>query len=308
LQLGVEPGVAGALVAPLCEQAGRRRLPSASMSESADRDRFRAFEHEGWQRVAGRYAEAWARLTGLFVAPLVELAAVGPGLRLLDVACGPGPIAAAAAAAGATAVGLDFSAAMVEEARRLHPGIEFREGDAEALPFADASFERVTMGFGVVHLADPDRAFAEARRVLRPGGRLAFSGWAPPAQSPGARIMEEAVAAHADREVELPAGPPYFRFADREECRRALALAGFAPGSVRHTTLTRVWTLPTAEFFFAAERDAGVRTAAVLARQSPARLARIRDAVAAGVSRYPLAAGGFGLPMTAYLVAATVEA
>ena len=92
------------------------------------------------------------------------------GTRVLDVATGPGTIAGVAAARGADVVGLDFSGAMIAEATRLHPAVAFREGDAHALPFDAASFDAVVMNFGLLHLARPETAMAEAHRVLRGDG------------------------------------------------------------------------------------------------------------------------------------------
>jgi demethylmenaquinone methyltransferase/2-methoxy-6-polyprenyl-1,4-benzoquinol methylase len=99
---------------------------------------------------------------------------VRPGDRVLDGACGTGDLALAAKRAGAASVvGLDFSERMLERARRKAP-LEWVQGDLLALPFDDASFDAMTVGFGVRNVADLPLALAEARRVLRPGGRLAI--------------------------------------------------------------------------------------------------------------------------------------
>jgi demethylmenaquinone methyltransferase/2-methoxy-6-polyprenyl-1,4-benzoquinol methylase len=99
-------------------------------------------------------------------------AVVRPGDRVLDAACGTGDLAVAAKRAGADVVGLDFSPAMLERARRKDAGIEWVQGDALALPFPDASFDAATIGFGVRNLDDLAAGLRELRRVLRPGGRL----------------------------------------------------------------------------------------------------------------------------------------
>ena len=94
---------------------------------------------------------------------------------MLDGACGTGDLAVADVRAGAgSVVGVDFSARMLERARRKAPGIEWVEGDLLALPFEEASFDAATVGFGVRNVADLEGALRELRRVLRPGGRLAI--------------------------------------------------------------------------------------------------------------------------------------
>jgi demethylmenaquinone methyltransferase/2-methoxy-6-polyprenyl-1,4-benzoquinol methylase len=110
--------------------------------------------------------QRWRRAT---VAAVVQ-----PGDRVLDACCGTGDLAVAALEAGATVTGLDFSERMLERARHKSDEIEWVQGDAEKLPFEDASFDAATVGFGVRNLADLERGLAELRRVLRPGGRVAI--------------------------------------------------------------------------------------------------------------------------------------
>jgi demethylmenaquinone methyltransferase / 2-methoxy-6-polyprenyl-1,4-benzoquinol methylase len=106
---------------------------------------------------------------------LAAAAAVTPGAAVLDAACGTGDLAIADLKAGAVKVtGLDFSEQMLVRARRKEPRIEWVQGDMLALPFEDASFDAATVGFGVRNVADLERALAELRRVLRPGGKLAI--------------------------------------------------------------------------------------------------------------------------------------
>ena len=108
--------------------------------------------------------QRWRRLTVRLV--------VSRGDRVLDACCGTGDLAIAARNAGAEVVGLDFSGAMLERARRKEPAIEWIQGDLLELPFEDGSFDAATVGFGVRNVADLERGLAELRRSLKPGGRV----------------------------------------------------------------------------------------------------------------------------------------
>jgi SAM-dependent methyltransferase len=265
-----------------------------------DADAFWEFERAGWERAAASYEECWTD-TELFVEPLLDAAAVGEGTRLLDVACGPGYVSEAAAARGARPVGVDVAGAMVERARLRCPGLTFVEGDAQRLPFDDASFDAVTMNFGILHLSEPEAALREARRVLAAGGRYAFTAWVLEGNAAD-EIVDAALAAHAVP-VELPEGPDFYGFADDETCRRALADAGFDADAFRLETVAPLWRVPTAELLFEAQLNAGVRVGSVLRAQPPERLEAIRADIVAGVRRY---ADGdeFALPLVARVVSA----
>jgi demethylmenaquinone methyltransferase / 2-methoxy-6-polyprenyl-1,4-benzoquinol methylase len=106
----------------------------------------------------------WRRLTAEAV--------VRPGDRVLDACCGTGDLALADARAGGRVTGVDFSQQMLARAERKAPEFQWVQADAAALPFDDASFEVVTVGFGIRNLADLEAGLAELARVLVPGGRL----------------------------------------------------------------------------------------------------------------------------------------
>jgi demethylmenaquinone methyltransferase/2-methoxy-6-polyprenyl-1,4-benzoquinol methylase len=101
-----------------------------------------------------------------------DLARIGPGSRVLDVATGTGDLAIELARRGADVVGLDFSERMLELARAKAPQLRFESGNALALPYADDEFDAVTVGFGARNFDDLDRGLAELARVTRPGGRV----------------------------------------------------------------------------------------------------------------------------------------
>jgi demethylmenaquinone methyltransferase / 2-methoxy-6-polyprenyl-1,4-benzoquinol methylase len=102
----------------------------------------------------------------------VDLAAVGPGSRAVDVATGTGDMAAELARRGAEVVGCDFSEAMLDRARAKAPALRFEWADALALPYGDDSFDAATVGFGARNFSDLGRGLAEMARVVRPGGRV----------------------------------------------------------------------------------------------------------------------------------------
>jgi len=148
------------------------------MSQSQiDLEAFRNFERATHDRLAESYHDAFSTVTDRAIEPLLTAAHVGDGTRLLDVATGPGTLAAKAAERGGRVIGIDIAPAMIALARTLHPHLDFREGSAEELPFAPSSFDSVVSGFGVGHFSKPERVLAEFARVLIPKGRVALSWW-----------------------------------------------------------------------------------------------------------------------------------
>jgi demethylmenaquinone methyltransferase/2-methoxy-6-polyprenyl-1,4-benzoquinol methylase len=101
-------------------------------------------------------------------------AVVRPGDRVLDACCGTGDLALAARSRGGLVTGLDFSARMLDRARRKAPDLEWVRGDVMRLPFADGSFDAATVGFGIRNVDDLGAGIAELRRILVPGGRIAI--------------------------------------------------------------------------------------------------------------------------------------
>lgn len=264
---------------------------------------FHRFQHKGWQRIAHRYDPAWSTLVKPFIPHLLEAARVGPGTRLLDVACGPGYVGEMALALGAIPTGVDFSSEMIGIAKGRNPMINYHEGDAQNLNFENNSFDSVTMNFGLLHLSRPEAAFAEACRVVRPGGWYGFTIWSDPDKSPGNRIVAEAVNTCANLDVQLPKGPDYFAYGNLEDCCKALDEAGFDTCSLVFQTRSIEWKVPSVSFLFESERDAGVRNAAILAVQKPEVLAAIKKHIEKSVQAYDRG-HGFVIPFTAHIVAA----
>jgi SAM-dependent methyltransferase len=126
---------------------------------------FRDAEFEGWNRKAGDWDDTLGAVTLRAIDPLLDAVGAIPGVRLLDIACGTGALAAEAARRGAEVIGIDFAPNMIAEATRRHPGVEFRVGDAEVIPLADASMDAVTCSFGMLHMERPERVLVP--RIVR---------------------------------------------------------------------------------------------------------------------------------------------
>jgi ubiquinone/menaquinone biosynthesis C-methylase UbiE len=241
---------------------------------------FRQAEHAGWLARAESYDAAFAAITSQAIVPVLDaLARRVPGgladVALLDVCCGPGHLAGAAACHGAEAQGIDFAASMVARAARNYPALRFREGDAQDLPFGDGMFGAVACLFGVMHLDQPDRAIAEAFRVLRPGGTFAFTQWAQ--DDDLLALVMRAVGSHGSPDVVLPPAPSPMRFSDPQECRRALNASGFTEVSVERLDLAWEGTQP-ADVLTLIHRGT-VRASMLIEAQPPVARRRIETAI-----------------------------
>jgi SAM-dependent methyltransferase len=179
-------------------------MSSVQLSNS-EAERLRAFERQGHDALAKTYHAFFAPVTALATQLLFDAVRLGPGTRLLDIATGPGALAAEAANRGARPVGIDLSPQMIDLARRLHPGIDFREADVEHLPFGDDTFDAVVCAFGLGHFPGPEAAVAESVRTLLPGGRIAFSWWDDPSRQRIQGIFRDAI---ADVGVSVPPDVP----------------------------------------------------------------------------------------------------
>jgi len=239
---------------------------------------FKNFEHQGWEAAADRYDASFSRLTRQTVPRTLELLGVSTNTRFLDIACGPGYMTAEASRLGAHAVGVDFSAAMVDRARRHYPGLTFQIGDAENLAdFADGSVGAAGMNFGILHLANPAAALREMHRVLVPKGRAGFTVWRRPEEALGFSIVLRAIEKHGNPNLPLPQGPAFFQYSDPAECENLLKKSGFDGCQVE--TLKLEWKLTHPDELFTAFYNGTARTGGLLRRQAPGDLARIREAV-----------------------------
>ncbi|MGZ6651279.1 MAG: class I SAM-dependent methyltransferase [Solirubrobacteraceae bacterium] len=252
-----------------------------------DFDAFDALEAVSWEEKAAAYERFFGVIAGRVVEPLLAAASVGVGARVLDVATGPGWVAAQAAELGASVVGVDVAEAMIARARSAHPQLDFRRADAHELPFADASFDAVVGNFAIMHLSRPERAVAQCARVLRPGGRLALTAWADPSEHRLVGVLLDAVAeARAMPPADLPRSPDFFRFSDDEEFAAALRQQDLADPVV--TGITFMHRCASADELWDGMLGATVRASALITRQPQDARQRIRaafDRLASGYRR-----------------------
>jgi SAM-dependent methyltransferase len=255
----------------------------ATMTAAADPFAgFKAAQREGWSGFAP--VEIF---TIMPAAKLVKFAQVAKGQRVLDVGCGTGVVAVTAARRGAKVSGLDLTPALLERARQsasvASVDIDFVEGDAEALPYPDASFDVVLSQFGHIFAPRPAVALQEMLRVLKAGGRIAFATW-PPEHFTGQMFTFIAGYLPPPPPGTDPPAPPAL-WGDPNVVRERLGQRVSDLKFARDTMLVPM--LSPQHFRIAQEATVGPLTKVVAALQGePARLARLRadfEAMAGGV-------------------------
>lgn len=204
----------------------------------SDAAAFKAREQKTWSTVAPGWRthdtflmQASAPVTQR----MLQRAGLGPGHRVLDIAAGTGEPAIPAArmvGAGGSVIATDFAEDMLTVAREkaLRAGVnnvEFRRVDGEALDFPDASFDAVTMRFGIMFMPEPDTCLRAVHRVLRPGGRIALATWAAPEKNTWASIAAGILSKLANAPPPKPGAPGIFAFGDANRLTVDLQAAGF---------------------------------------------------------------------------------
>ena len=265
---------------------------------------YRDFELAGWECAANAYAATFEGATRLYAEALLEAAGLKAGVDHLDVACGTGYLTELALQRGAKSIGVDFSAAMLSEAARLHPLVRFEQADAEALPFPDRRFDVVTVNFGMHHFPFPERAVAEARRVLRRGGRIALTVWATPEEHALYAIALEAVRVSGSASVSLPV-PPHGALNTLAGCLSLLAMGGFKPVGEHCSLVRRTLHLDSVAELTHLIESGTVRLASLLRSQPQANRMAILRGLDAASARYQRE-GHLEIPVVAVL--ATGEA
>ena len=275
------------------------------MTESQEPDTFAALEKREWAKpdVAQSYAKVFAKAADMVVPSLVAAVGAGPDISVLDLCCGQGNVAAGLIKAGARVTGLDFSPAMLKMARAAVPEAQFVEGDAMSLSFEERTFDAVTIGFGMPHVPDPPKVVAEARRVLRRGGRLAFSVWCGPEVDTALGYVFGAIGQYGAPDISLPPGPGANDYADPTIAFPVLENAGFT--DCRQFKVASRWkvTDPGAPYDFFLEGTA--RGGAMLRPQPSENAVAIRAAVVSRVLEKHGSGPEWDVPIPAVVTVAT---
>ena len=232
----------------------------------------------GWKKHDALHVRHTAGVSERMVAGLV------PGQRVLDIACGTGdPTLAAAERVGprGTVLGIDIVEEMLDYGRakaaaRRMTQVGFSCQDGEALPYPAASFDRVTIRWGLMYMADPAACLADAHRVLAPGGSLALACWAAVADNPWATILPAALKRHVELPPPRPGAPGPFSLADPERLCALVAAAGFSEITNEAVGLPMSDFARGADFVSYRLDTAGPLSAIIMALPAP-----VRDAVLA---------------------------
>jgi SAM-dependent methyltransferase len=229
---------------------------------------FKGLELSGWTQKAMAYDEYFATIADQAIDPILGSVGNVAGRDVIDICCGTGNLAAAVAARGGRVTGVDFAPTMIEIARSKVAGVDFQVGDAEALQFPSDTFNIALCSFGLWHMPEPDRALAEAARVLKRDGIYAYTTWLPPQQGWDMfDLVVKAIERHGTMEVNLPPAPPPFRFADETEAHRALMAQGFQNISIQKRTA--LWVGTSGEQILTLIYKAIVRTPMIIEAQAP---------------------------------------
>lgn len=204
----------------------------------------RRVQRYGWDKAAGDYEQFWARQLAPAQTRLLELAELGPGEKVLDIACGTGLVtlpAATAVGPDGAVVGTDISDVMVlrlreAAAERGLPQVTAERMDAEDLRLPEGAFDVALCALGLMYVPDPRKALQEMRRVLRPGGRAVAAVWGARNRCGWAEIFPI-----VDRRVRSEVCPLFFQLGTGDALRYTMEAADFTDVVVDRLTTTLLY-------------------------------------------------------------------
>ena len=223
---------------------------------------------------------------------LVAALAPQEGQTILEVAAGPGDTGFAAAALvgeRGRLISTDFSPEMVEIARRRAAelgirNVEFRVMDAERMDLEDHSVDGVLCRWGYMLMADPEAALRETRRVLRPGGRVAFSVWGPQERNPWAVAIGRVMIERGHMPPPDPTAPSMFALGDRARIREVVTAAGFGEPEIEDVDVS--WLYADFEEYWRVTTEMGAKLAQALTELDEEERRAVRGAAQQAVEPY----------------------
>lgn len=263
---------------------------------------FATLERRAWTdpAVAQSYAARFPAVTVGAVPALLEAAQVVPGMQILDIASGPAPAAREARAWGARPILFDFSEGMLRLATAAVPGADRVRGSALSIPLRAESVDATVCNFGLLHFPDPDRALAEAARVLRGGGSAGWSVWSE--DSVALRLIPRTMDRLGYR-PQLPPGPDFFQYGSPERMAAGLLRAGLRPRPA--TTIAWTARFGSADEYWKAFFDGTARTRASMHALLGPDQERLRNAVDEELIQYRGEDGSIAIPTGAVIGAGT---
>ena len=266
-----------------------------------------------WSRVAGAWeahAEGIEQTNGTATNLLLELAAIAPGERVLELGAGTGHFAvhlAELVGSDGSLVASDVAPAMVELIQQKLSGVPQAGAeviDAAAIPGPAEAYDVVVSRMGLMFVPEPLQAMQEVRRVLRPGGRLATAVWAAPARNPWMTAVGMAAVMNG-----LLSGPPPtqsggpFSLGDPEQLEKLARDAGFADVRVETAEFTRHYDSAAEQFDMV--RVLAPPIFAALSDATPEQVAAVRQSAEEFVAPYRSGDGGYDLPACALVLCAS---
>ena len=271
-------------------------------SSGFDARRFKALERQGYTLIAVRYEQAASRRAALHAA-LLDAANLSPGQAVLDVASGPAVLAQAASSRvlPGMIVASDFAEQILMPAQAACPSLMFAAADAEALPFADAVFDRIVCGLGLMFFPDEQQALAEMRRVLKTQGVVALSVWGRAQEVP----LIECALACMRRMLPAPKVPrrSVFHLGSPAHLGSILRSAGFIGITIKPFQLE--YRFASADEYWQAFLDLAGGAAASLARLPTSTQASLSVQVALELAPYEIPDGGYQLTSKVLIASAT---
>ena len=278
-----------------------------------DAEEYRADSRDSWEQAAKGWTSRREDMqaSALPVSQrLIEGAALKPGHEVLEVAAGLGDtglLAASLVKPGGRVVITDGADAMVEAAKAHAEAVgadnvEVRQMEAEWLDVQTASFDAVLSRWGYMLLADPEAALREARRGLKPGGRIALAVWAPMQENPWIGVIQAQLLGRGLASPPEPGTPGMFALGAPGAVTELLAAAGFADAAVEPVDFT--WNAESLDAWWDHTRTVSISLGNVLQKLTPAEHYELRDAVDAGYAPYVAQDGSVALPARALVASA----